>query len=354
MSAGPSLALVCTTCAGPLLDRESFLECDDCGARYEWRGGVPCFKPSPVYHGEIPQAVMRRLLDDGRREGWRKAYDRAVAARTSREEYVLSARRAKMLELLPLRGDERVLDFGCGLGAITFALAGRVREVVALDAVWERVAFVDLRARQEGRSNVIAVCCGDPLEMPFNDEAFDLVVVNGVLEYIPLAVREEIGEAQRLALEQLARVLVPGGRLYLAIENRWAYTYFLGYPDHNGLRFTSLLPRRIASLVERLWKGSPYRVATHGLRAYRRLLARAGFAPPKVYWPAPLYQFPEAFVALDDRAALARYVRSLPAERPKERVKRAALSLLERLGALPYLVPDYSMLAEKAPHGSPA
>ena len=36
-------------------------------------------------------------------------------------------------ELLVLDGDERVLDVGAGTGAFSFALAPRVREVVAVD-----------------------------------------------------------------------------------------------------------------------------------------------------------------------------------------------------------------------------
>lgn len=271
-------ALVCTNCAGALLDRDSFYECEDCAARYGAKGGVACFKPSARHHGEIPEEALRRLLREAPRDGWRAAYRRAAEARPRRDDLLLAGGRARFLEELALGGEERALDFGCGLGAITVELARRVAHVTALDAVYESAAFVDLRCRQDGIANVTACCCGDPLELPFPDDHFDLVIVNGVLEYVPLAVVGS-AEAQRLALASLARVLKPGGRLY----------------------------------------------------------ARA-------CWPAPGLQFPRELVPLEDRAALGRYVRRVPG-----RVKRAALAVLYRLGALAALVPDFSILAEKAP-----
>ena len=54
----------------------------------------------------------------------------------------------------------------------------------------------------DGIENVTACCCGDPLELPFPDDHFDLVIVNGVLEYVPLAVPERLAEAQLLGVSR--------------------------------------------------------------------------------------------------------------------------------------------------------
>ena len=56
------------------------------------------------------------------------------AERRARLQAVRSEALAALLdELLPLRGDERVLDVGAGTGAFAYAVAPRVREVVAVE-----------------------------------------------------------------------------------------------------------------------------------------------------------------------------------------------------------------------------
>jgi SAM-dependent methyltransferase len=337
---------VCTNCAGALADRDSFYECEDCAARYAARGGIACFRPSERHHGEIPREEMRRLLAGAQHEGWRAAYERALRARAG--EPPPAPDRAPLFELLALRGDERVLDFGCGLGAIAVGLAARVAHVVALDAVYESAAFVDIRCRQDRIENVTACCAGDPLELPFPDESFDLVIASGVLEYVPLAVPGAPEEAQRLALESLARVLVPGGRLFLAMENRWGYTRFLGYRDASGLPFSQLAPRPVAAALGRVFGRTRFAVATQGLPTLRRLLAGAGFGAARFFWASARHEAPERFLPLDDADALLGYVRGLPGWRLRERVKRAALAALLDAGALPYLAPDYAVIAAKA------
>jgi len=86
----------------------------------------------------------------------------------------LQARRADDLaerlgRLLDLRGDERALHVGAGVGALAFALAPHVGSVTALDADPAMVA----RARADAPPNVEAVV-GDGEALPFPDGSFDL------------------------------------------------------------------------------------------------------------------------------------------------------------------------------------
>ena len=108
---------------------------------------------------------------------------------------------AALLErLLPLRGDERALDVGAGTGALAFALAPRVREVVALD---KDDAFVE-RMKQVAPANVEAIA-GDAEHLPFDSFEFD---VAGTLRTIHHTRRPE------LLVAELARVTKPGGTAF--------------------------------------------------------------------------------------------------------------------------------------------
>ena len=119
-----------------------------------------------------------------------------IAARQDERAAALAARVA---EFVPLEGDERALDAGTGTGALAFALAPLVREVVAVDVV--RELLEQARARAEGASNA-SFAEGDITRLEFERASFDLA---GTLRTIHHIARPE------LAIAELARVTRPGG-----------------------------------------------------------------------------------------------------------------------------------------------
>jgi SAM-dependent methyltransferase len=98
-------------------------------------------------------------------------------------------------------GDERALDVGTGAGALAFALAPLVREVVGLDYSPELLA--QARARAADVANV-SFAEGDAGRLPFADASFDLA---GTLRTLHHVARPE------LVVAEMARVTRPGGRL---------------------------------------------------------------------------------------------------------------------------------------------
>jgi ubiquinone/menaquinone biosynthesis C-methylase UbiE len=105
-------------------------------------------------------------------------------------------------ELLVLGGDERVLDVGAGTGAFAFAVAPRVREVVAVEADEELAA----RARNEAPANV-EVVVGDGERLMLEPFSFDLC---GCLRVLHHTRRPEVMVAE------LARMTRPGGTILVA------------------------------------------------------------------------------------------------------------------------------------------
>ncbi len=114
-----------------------------------------------------------------------------------------AAKLAAFLEdLLPLRGDERVLDVGAGTGALAFALASRVRQVVAV----ERDADVVAHAQTNAPENVEFVV-GNGEELTFDSFSFDVTATVRTLHHT---------RRPELVVAELVRVTRPGGTILVA------------------------------------------------------------------------------------------------------------------------------------------
>ena len=94
-------------------------------------------------------------------------------------------------------------------------------------------------------------------------------------------------------LELVKRNLKVGGKLLLAIENRFDYTHFLGKPDpHPNLLFTAFLPRFLADAVSRLCLSRPYVNYIYSFPKLKSLLVKSGFKNIDLYMAFPDYRYP--------------------------------------------------------------
>lgn len=112
---------------------------------------------------------------------------------------------AAMLAALPLRGDERVLDAGCGTGHTALAFAPRVAEVVGIDLTEAMLVQARKLAKQRDLANV-TFRRGDVERLPFPDASFDVVTSRYSAHHYPHPLA---------ALKEFARVLKPGGAFLL-------------------------------------------------------------------------------------------------------------------------------------------
>ena len=113
--------------------------------------------------------------------------------------------RGRLIEILEPRPGERVLEIGPGTGYYTFEMAGRLDggQVDIFDIQQEMLDHVVREADRRGVTNV-QPALGDAQALPYGDASFDAVVLITVLGEIP---------DQDRALNEIARVLKPGGRL---------------------------------------------------------------------------------------------------------------------------------------------
>lgn len=119
---------------------------------------------------------------------------------------------------LGLMQSERLLDLGCGGGRHAFEAMRRGARVTALDySAGELKDVGGVAAAMIGSGEVTVdswagVVNGDALDLPFPDGSFDRIICSEVLEHI--------WDDER-AIQQLVRVLRPGGRLAVTVPTRW-------------------------------------------------------------------------------------------------------------------------------------
>lgn len=177
--------------------------------------------------------------------------------------FLYTTRRGKFLEWdrilddLHLRGEETVLDMGCGRGAILTAVARRLTtgRVTGVD-IWSKkdqsgnARDVTVRnAALEGVSDRVKIDTGDMRALPYPDASFHLVVSSLAVHNIP-------SKADRKqAIVEAFRVLKPGGRLVIAdIRATTAYEEVL-----RTLGASNVVRRRLGW---RFWWGNPIAATT--------------------------------------------------------------------------------------------
>lgn len=123
--------------------------------------------------------------------------------------------RDALMSRIAWRGDERVLDVGCGHGLLLVAAAKRLTtgRAIGID-IWSQVDQGDnhpentaRNARIEGVADRVEIRDGDARKLDFPDGSFDVVVSSLALHNIP-----EKAERDQ-AIREIVRVLKPGGHV---------------------------------------------------------------------------------------------------------------------------------------------
>jgi len=137
----------------------------------------------------------------------------------------------RLPEILKLRGDERVLDVGCGLGRMTIAVAEQLNngEVIGID-IWDKMEIPGnspdnayANAKIEGVQDKVGFKTGNVLNLQFPNKYFDLVTSSSVINNLHL-------KADKMrALTEIYRVLKPGGKFLMIEPLRNLRNFFFGW-----------------------------------------------------------------------------------------------------------------------------
>lgn len=142
----------------------------------------------------------------------------------------------------------KVMDLGCGTGSGTMILGEKAREIVGVDTSH---ASIEIAKKMKVPSHISFKLVVEG-QLPFENESFDVIVANNVIEriYNPTEIMIKVG-----------RILKPGGILVVATVNRLLRLYFWQKP-YNELHFREFSPATL-----KLFLGKYFReVHLHGIR----------------------------------------------------------------------------------------
>ena len=154
------------------------------------------------------------------------------------------------------------LDYGCGVGRLSRALADRFAHVIAVDI--SETMLVEARAANRDHTNIDFVRGSGDALASVADSSVDFVYSNIALQHSP-------PDTQRALLQEFCRVLRPGGAIALQI------------PSHANLRTVSgalhaMLGNRVLNIMRRVRYGSDGVMELHALERAKveRLLRACG------------------------------------------------------------------------------
>ncbi len=158
---------------------------------------------SEIAEAEADQAAMRRVLR--KRQDKTRAFFDSVAGRLGKGYVPGKSWKGLAEVLLRLMPPLVVADLGAGEGASALLLAQRAKKVIAVDSSARMIEVGREQARRHGVKN-IDYRLGDMEEIPIGDGEVELVFFSQSLHH---ALHPE------RALAEAARILVPGGRIFV-------------------------------------------------------------------------------------------------------------------------------------------
>ncbi|MEX2375461.1 MAG: class I SAM-dependent methyltransferase [Dehalococcoidia bacterium] len=136
------------------------------------------------------------------------------AARLGNPSFVWRAgqeRRVRLMERYVSFEGQRVLDLGCGLGEYVRAFARLGADAIGSDVAMDRLAEARQRVAASQVTGVGGFFGAAGEALPLRDASMDVIVLNEVIEHV---------QDDRLTLQEISRVLRPGGACILYAPNR--------------------------------------------------------------------------------------------------------------------------------------
>ncbi len=276
------IRLCCPSCRGELRATGKAYACKACERQYPIIFGIPDFRltADPYISIEDDRAKGVRIalecaahdLESLLEFYWSITEDVEAARVTQFIETVMAARArgADILDWLASQdsgagksGAPRAVEIGCGAGGLLAAASGKVENIVGVDRGFRWLVVARLWLDSE--SIDMPLICGNANAMPFAQGSFDLAIADGVIEHNEHGQQEIIAEG--------ARVLAPGGRMFVSTPNRLA-----PIPDpHYGVPGLGLMPKSWRGPAVRRLRGKEYRhISLLGPAGLRRMMSRAG------------------------------------------------------------------------------
>lgn len=255
----------------------------------EW---IEKLKPKPIFNlkwyqdgdlysdGPIEDIIINIIA-----ENEPEKYTEAISDHMSWPTYYhLTHLRKNILNWYPFEAESSVLEIGCGLGAITNMLCEKCHDVTAVELSKRRAAAALLRCRERENLEIIV---GNLNDIQF-EKKFDYITLIGVLEY--QGTFTDTGNPYLDFLIEIKKLLKPGGKLLIGIENKYGLKYWCGArEDHTGVPFEGMNQYSL----------SKKEVRTFSKKELEQMVKDSGFQNTFFYYPMPDYKLPTVVYSED-------------------------------------------------------
>jgi|APSaa5957512535_1039671.scaffolds.fasta_scaffold00589_19 ubiquinone/menaquinone biosynthesis C-methylase UbiE len=221
----------------------------------------------------------------------------------------------------------RCLEIGSNLGKITENLSHIFHEVYSLETSKEKIEIQKKRFQYLNRKNIIFLRC-NPLELPFPENYFDLIISNEKFELCEsFNINTKTEKGQIKFLNEVKRVLTKEGCLCLSVRNKF------GLPKLFG--------------VEKIKKNKKSEVCS--ITGYKKLFKKTNLYF-KSYWVLPSIRKPYFSGKIDDDVSyqwLLQNVTDFLLKRKKSRFKNFLLLIIKKVNKIiiksltKYFVPSF-------------
>ncbi len=202
--------------------------------------------------------------------------ERLAAGDDWAELYHLSDIRKNILSWTEADKNASALEIGSGCGAVSGILCEKFGQVTAVDLSKKRST---INAYRNQSCDNLRIMVGNFEDVKFT-EKFDVITLIGVFEYSIYYISSDDPFVDML--KKCRSLLNDGGRLYIAIENKYGMKYFAGASeDHTGKPYDGIEGYHG---VERVRTFSGY--------ALNAMLKAAGFTGLEFRYPVPDYKLP--------------------------------------------------------------
>jgi SAM-dependent methyltransferase len=198
-------------------------------------------------------------------------------------EYHLTSKRSQLLSGFTFDRKLRVLEVGCGCGAISRHLGESFDQVISVEGNINRARLAKARTRDLPS---ISVICAPFQKLQFVQK-FDLIFCIGVFEYSSAFI--DGADPYDAALKYFQDMLSPDGILIIAIENQFGLKYFNGArEDHLGIPFEGLEGYHKDASVAR----------TFGKTELEDRIGKY-FSKTEFFYPFPDYKIPDCVLSAE-------------------------------------------------------
>lgn len=226
--------------------------------------------PEPRYRRAL-EADRHRFPSPEQFRHWARHY----LSEVDRGDFIRDTLRRYLPDFDPR--EAHVLDIGCGDAGVPIAFAHAGARAIGLEPAADNTRRAAIRMRDHDVPVTLARGVGEAL--PFPDEAFNLAILDNVLEHV---------DDRHATLAEIRRVLRPDGVLYLVTPKPFSIQGLLSDPHYHAPGLV-LLPRSWQRrIIERRFGAGSYQVGRIPTRRWlRRALRRHGFqslVPPRELW----------------------------------------------------------------------